>query len=75
MPLIYNGQEAGYNHRLKFFGKDPIVWKPSAEGDLYQKLFALKSSQLGVVECPLGRAHDPGGEQRAQPGAQLRSAE
>ncbi len=27
MPLIYNGQEAGNSKRLKFFEKDPIVWK------------------------------------------------
>ena len=54
MPLIYNGQEAGYNHRLKFFEKDPIVWKPSAEGDLYQKLFALKSANTALWNAHWG---------------------
>jgi glycosidase len=42
MPLIYNGQEAGYDHRLAFFDKDPIVWGEHWEGDLYRRLFALK---------------------------------
>ncbi len=48
MPLLYNGQEAGYNHRLKLFEKDLIVWKPSAEGDLYTKLFALKTANSAL---------------------------
>lgn len=26
MPLIYSGQEAGLNHRLKFFYKDTVDW-------------------------------------------------
>ena len=54
MPLIYNGQESGYNHRLKFFEKDPIVWKPSAEGELYQKLFALKSANTALWNAHWG---------------------
>ncbi len=54
MPLIYNGQEAGYNHRLKFFEKDPIVWKPSAEGDLYKKLLALKTANSALWNAHWG---------------------
>jgi glycosidase len=41
MPLIYNGQEAGNNKRLKFFERDPIEWKEHPIGDLYRKLFTL----------------------------------
>ena len=26
MPLLYSGQEAGLNKRLKFFEKDEIAW-------------------------------------------------
>ena len=42
MPLIYSGQEAELNKRLKFFDKDTIVWKQTETGDLYTKLFQLK---------------------------------
>ena len=27
MPLVYNGQEAGYDKRLEFFERDPIQWR------------------------------------------------
>ncbi|HKI43978.1 MAG TPA: alpha-amylase family glycosyl hydrolase [Balneolales bacterium] len=42
MPLVYDGQEAGMNKRLKFFEHDPIVWKASPFRNLYTKLFVLK---------------------------------
>lgn len=42
MPLVYNGQEAGLDYSLKFFDKDPIVWKESKYFGMYQKLFDLK---------------------------------
>ena len=42
MPLVYDGQEAGMNKRLKFFERDPIVWKASPFRNLYTKLFELK---------------------------------
>lgn len=42
MPLIYNGQEAGMNKRLKFFEKDPIEWKGYKVVNIYSKLFNLK---------------------------------
>ncbi|OFY26525.1 MAG: alpha-amylase [Bacteroidetes bacterium GWF2_35_48] len=42
MPLIYSGQEAGLNKRLKFFDKDPIEWKEHEFAKLYKKLNALK---------------------------------
>lgn len=42
MPLVYNGQEAGLDYSLKFFDKDPIVWKDSKFYGMYQKLFELK---------------------------------
>ncbi len=48
MPLLYNGQEAGNTKRLKFFERDPIVWKPSPIGDLYRKLFALKHANTAL---------------------------
>lgn len=49
MPMIYNGQEAGNAKRLKFFEKDPIVWKPHPNGELYKKLFALKKKNSTLL--------------------------
>ena len=42
MPLIYSGQEAGMDKRLKFFEKDTILWKESEMTDFYKELIALK---------------------------------
>lgn len=55
MPLVYDGQEAGMNKRLKFFSRDPIDWKPSPFRELYTKLFTLKH------ENPALRNGDQGG--------------
>lgn len=43
MPLIYSGQEVGFNRRLQFFEKDQIDWT-DANGltEFYKKLTALK---------------------------------
>ncbi len=48
MPLIYGGQEAGLNHRLKFFDKDQIIWHPDPFNDLYRKLFYLKRNNKAL---------------------------
>ena len=43
MPLIYSGQEAGLNKRLKFFEKDLIDWKSNNDlRPFYSKLLLLK---------------------------------
>ncbi|WP_423186874.1 alpha-amylase family glycosyl hydrolase [Alishewanella sp. d11] len=44
IPMIYNGQEAGYDKRLEFFERDPIVWQPHENGELYKQLIQLKKS-------------------------------
>jgi glycosidase len=54
MPLIYNGQEAGNTKRLKFFEKDPIVWKPHPNGELYKKLVALKKDNTALWNAHWG---------------------
>lgn len=44
-PLIYTGQEVGFNRRLKFFEKDPVDW--TDRGDFtkfYQTLTKMKAS-------------------------------
>jgi glycosidase len=43
MPLIYNGQEVGFDRRLEFFEKDQIDWKESEMTALYQRLIELKT--------------------------------
>ena len=48
MPLIYGGQEAGLNHRLKFFDKDQIVWQTHPFTDIYKRLFQLKESNKAL---------------------------
>ena len=42
VPLIYGGQEAGLNHRLKFFDKDEIIWQPHPMAERYKTLLLLK---------------------------------
>jgi glycosidase len=42
MPLIYSGQEAGLNKRLRFFEKDTIKWGEHELFGVYQKLLGLK---------------------------------
>ena len=42
-PLIYNGQEAGLNKRLKFFERDPIDWGSYTLSGFYKVLNELKS--------------------------------
>ncbi len=48
MPLIYSGQEAGLNKRLKFFDKDLILWKDNKFFNLYQKLIELKTNNSSL---------------------------
>jgi glycosidase len=47
-PLIYNGQEAGLNKRLRFFEKDTIEWKQHEMEALYTKLIALKNDNKAL---------------------------
>jgi glycosidase len=48
MPLIYDGQEAGMNKRLKFFDKDEIEWKESDMFPFYQQLISLKKTNKAL---------------------------
>lgn len=49
MPLIYNGQEIGFNKRLEFFEKDLIDWKESKFSNLYTKLNELKKTNSALL--------------------------
>ena len=42
-PLIYTGQEVGYDHRFEFFEKDPIPgWEENEYTDFYRTLNELR---------------------------------
>lgn len=45
MPLIYSGQEAGFNKRLSFFEKDDIVWEENEFKNFYSSLNQLHKSE------------------------------
>lgn len=48
MPLIYNGQEAGLNKRLRFFEKDTIDWTNLPYADFYKTLNHLKTKNKAL---------------------------
>ena len=51
MPLIYTGQEVGYNHSFEFFERDHIPtaeYKAGTDTELYRKLIELKHSQAAL---------------------------
>ncbi len=54
MPLIYSGQEAGLDTRLKFFTKDSIDWKKDDFAPFYKTLNALKHSNEALWNPPYG---------------------
>ncbi|MHC4263545.1 MAG: alpha-amylase family glycosyl hydrolase [Planctomycetota bacterium] len=55
MPLIYGGQEAGLEHRLEFFERDPIRWRPHPSAALFRSLTGLKGRAAPLVH---GAARD-----------------
>ncbi|HEX3009297.1 MAG TPA: alpha-amylase family glycosyl hydrolase [Bacteroidales bacterium] len=52
--LVYNGQEAGFNRRLKFFEKDSIDWKSNEMTPFYKKLIALRKTNHALFNGSLG---------------------
>ena len=51
MPLIYTGQEVGYDHSFAFFDRDPIpadMYKECYATELYRRLSDLKHSQRAL---------------------------
>lgn len=52
MPLIYSGQEAGFNRRLQFFEKDLLDWTdPQGFAGFYKELNAFKK-QHSALQAP-----------------------
>lgn len=56
MPLVYSGQESGFDRRLKFFDKDQIDWGSYRREGLYKELLALKKRHPAA----LTNSHEPG---------------
>ena len=48
MPLIYGGQEAGLDKRLRFFEKDTISWENTELIPFYTKMLALKHNNKAL---------------------------
>lgn len=45
LPLIYTGQECGYDHSFAFFDRDAMpVYKPNAASERYRRLCEMKHS-------------------------------
>jgi glycosidase len=52
MPLLYNGQESGFNRMLEFFVKDSIDWIENSEyTTFYKNLISFKKSNP-VLDVP-----------------------
>jgi glycosidase len=55
MLLIYNGQESGFNRRLKFFEKDSIDWLDYPLTSFYKTLIDLKKQNTALFNGNGGR--------------------
>ncbi len=56
LPLIYNGQEADNDRQLKFFERDPIIWREGMHAALLAKLIALKTATPALHNGRFGAA-------------------
>ncbi|MCM1151607.1 MAG: alpha-amylase family glycosyl hydrolase [Alistipes sp.] len=55
LPLIYTGQEIGYDHRFEFFEKDPIpAYEPNEWTAFYRKLNALRHGNPALASGERG---------------------
>lgn len=59
MPLIYNGQEAGLDKRLRFFAKDTINWGYKDFSPFYKSLNELKHENEALWNPPYGGTFVP----------------
>jgi glycosidase len=56
MPLVYTGQEASFNKRLKFFEKDTVSWRGPSLTPFYRSMFELKHREPALANGPWGGA-------------------
>ena len=49
-PLIYTGQEMGWNKRFEFFQRDPVpVWEKNEYFDFYKELIAIRHANPALA--------------------------
>ena len=48
MPLIYTGQEAGFNKRIRFFERDTVKFPVNEFAPFYQQLVSLKKDNSAL---------------------------
>ena len=55
LPLIYTGQEIGYDHSFAFFDKDAMpAFEPNQATELYRRLCEMKHSFSALRSADLG---------------------
>ena len=58
-PLIYTGQEMGWNKRFEFFQKDPIpAWEKNEYFDFYKELIAIRHANPALAAGVNGGAFE-----------------
>ncbi|HET7459922.1 MAG TPA: alpha-amylase family glycosyl hydrolase [Longimicrobium sp.] len=53
-PLLYTGQEASMNKRLRFFERDTVDWNGPSLAPFYTRMFELKHTQPALANGPWG---------------------
>jgi glycosidase len=56
MPLVYTGQEAGLDRRLRFFEKDTVRWSDTTPTPFYRAMLDLKHRQPALGNGAWGGA-------------------
>ncbi|MDB4909102.1 MAG: alpha amylase catalytic region [Gemmatimonadetes bacterium] len=59
MPLIYTGQEASFNRRLRFFDKDTVDFTGASLANWYTSVMALKHGNAALANGSAGGAELP----------------
>jgi glycosidase len=54
MPLVYSGQETGYDKRMQFFEKDPIDWGKYEMQEFYQTILDLNTNHPALYNGEAG---------------------
>ena len=56
MPLLYTGQEASFNRRLRFFEKDTVTWTGPSLAPFYHAVFDLRHREHALWNGSAGGA-------------------
>ncbi|MBC6429252.1 MAG: DUF3459 domain-containing protein [Cellvibrionales bacterium] len=59
VPLLYSGQEAGLDRRLRFFERDPIDWGDYRLADFYRDLLTLRAQTPALLAGATGGRFAP----------------